>query len=117
MLKPITVLLTVLSLASLALAQADEPAATQPTTQAAPSTQAAATPPIPDDVKPLLDQLDESAKALKSLELAGRITFKFESADDKQQHVEEFTSAFRAPAMFRHEAKGDLLIVSGVAKD
>src|SRR3954451_21303838 len=117
MLNLITLVLTVLSLSSIALAQADEPAATQPTTQAAPATQAAATPTIPDDVKPLLDQLNESASALKSLALAGRISFNFESADDKQQRAGEFTSAFRAPAMFRHEAKDDLLIVSGVAKD
>jgi peroxiredoxin len=113
----IVAFLAILFTGSIALAQADEPAATQPATQAAPSTQAAATPAIPDDVKPLLDQLNESAAALKSIQLAGRITFHFESADDKQQHTGEFTSAFRAPAMFRHEAKDDLLIVSGVAKD
>ena len=69
----------------------------------------------PADKKPLatitpqaestLKQIAAAYANLKSLELAGTITFKTESPGEKRSHETTFTASYLAPNRFRHQAK------------
>ena len=71
-----------------------------------PSTQSA------DDVASLLHRVDAAYAKLNCAEFDGRIIGHADVAGQQRNDDLTFTSTFRAPNRFRHEAKGDVLIGS-----
>jgi peroxiredoxin/outer membrane lipoprotein-sorting protein len=53
---------------------------------------------------------------LKSLQVSGDVSINLEAAGDKEAKTTSFTGTFEAPAKFRHEMDGDLLLVSNGEK-
>ncbi len=83
---------------------------TQPTTK--PTTKPALPPltaKISPDAKALLDQMTAAYGELKSLEVAGTISFDGDIAGKKEQEKDDFTGSFAAPNKFRHEMKGNMV--------
>jgi peroxiredoxin/outer membrane lipoprotein-sorting protein len=60
----------------------------------------------------LLSNCELAYRELKSLELAGTLSFELDAAGEKQSYQQAFTASFRAPANFRHDLRDDLMIVS-----
>jgi peroxiredoxin len=84
---------------TVAVAGGAEPA-TQPSTNSA------------NDVKQLLHRIDAAYAQLTAAEFDGRVTGHADVAGDQQDNNVTFTSTFRAPNYFRHEATGDVLVGS-----
>lgn len=88
-----------------AVLRADAPA-TQPA--AAPATQPSAPLAIAPDVQQQLDTLREAYSHLKSLNLTGTISGKFDVDGETGNPSGSFTSSFQAPNLFRHETKDEV---------
>ena len=97
---------------STCISRAEEGATTQSSPTTLPTTQPSVTP----AARAVLDQLRDAYAGLKSLEVAGTVTFDFDVAGQKENHAGSFTGSFVAPAKFRHEMKDDLLLVSDTEK-
>lgn len=67
---------------------------------------------ISDAARPLVDGLRTAYGNIKSLDLAGKVTYELDAADEKQSEVGEFTGSFQVPAKFRHDMKDDIFIAS-----
>jgi len=72
--------------------------------------------PVPATVSPqaaeLLKRISAAYSSLKSLELAGNISFAIVEQGTARRHEARFTSAFAAPNRFRHEIPGEQLFGS-----
>jgi peroxiredoxin/outer membrane lipoprotein-sorting protein len=60
----------------------------------------------------LLLDVQSAYSNLNSLDVVGTLTFELDAASEKQSQQVKFTGSFRAPAHFRHDMSGDLLITS-----
>jgi peroxiredoxin/outer membrane lipoprotein-sorting protein len=76
----------------------------------------AQTQPASAPADPLLAEVQAAYTNLKSLDLAGTLSFDLDAAGEKQSFTQNFTGNFRAPANFRHEMPNDLQIVSDAKK-
>src|SRR4029453_10834393 len=76
------------------------------------SLRAQTTQPTTGPARTLLGDVQSTYSDLKSLELSGTLTFELDAASEKQSQQVKFTASFRAPAHFRHDMSGDLLITS-----
>src|SRR5690242_3609373 len=81
--------------------------ATQPTTQ--PTTKPASQAKVSPEARKILDEVKEAYAGLKSLELAGGITFDSDVAGKQRKEHDTFTAAFVSPNKFRHEMKGNMV--------
>jgi len=86
------------------LAPATQPA-TQPVAAAAPTSS-------PSAAIALLDRVNGEYAKLKSARFEGKVTGKFDVAGQTKGDDLSFTSAFRAPNQFRHDAVNDVLLGS-----
>jgi peroxiredoxin/outer membrane lipoprotein-sorting protein len=90
-----------------------KPVAAKPATRpAGPRPQAK----VSDEVKAVLDRINEAYTNLNSLELAGTISLNVEDGGAKRNHEAAFTSSFLAPNKFRHQVKDHPLLVSTGSK-
>src|ERR1039457_5259677 len=64
------------------------------------------------DVTAILDKLDASYAGLHSAEFDGHVIGQFDIAGQQKNDDISFTSSFRAPNQFKHDAKGDVLLGS-----
>lgn len=64
----------------------------------------------------LLDAVGQAYSSARSLSLAGTISFDLDAAGNPQKQSAEFSTSFAAPALFRHEVKNQLLVVSNGEK-
>jgi peroxiredoxin/outer membrane lipoprotein-sorting protein len=73
-------------------------------------------PTITPAARSMLDQMRTAYAALKSLDVAGTITFDLDAGGRKDSDKAEFTASFQSPAKFRHEMKDDVLLISNGEK-
>ena len=64
------------------------------------------------DVTAILNKLDASYAGLHSAEFDGHVIGQFDIAGQQKSDDISFTSSFRAPNQFKHDAKGDVLLGS-----
>ncbi len=74
----------------------------------APATQQGASQVSPE-ARAVLDQVQEAAGKLKSLEMSGSVFSNFDVAGRKQEQTQKFTAAYLAPDKFRNEMNNELL--------
>lgn len=65
---------------------------------------------VADDAKPLLEQLGQAYKSLKSVEMTGSLKAAFDVGGEKVDESADFTASYAAPNQFRHEMKDSLLM-------
>jgi thiol-disulfide isomerase/thioredoxin/outer membrane lipoprotein-sorting protein len=82
------------------------------TAQTEPSTNPSTQPSVSPQAQAILDQMDKAYREVKALNLTGKLSLDFDAGGDQKKDSVEFTASFVAPNKFRHEIKGDTLIVS-----
>jgi thiol-disulfide isomerase/thioredoxin len=81
-------------------------------TIAAAQTTAPSEPKISPAARALLDPMRAAYANLKSFEMSGTLALDLDAAGQKEGYKEDFTATYESPIKFRHEMKGDLLLVS-----
>jgi thiol-disulfide isomerase/thioredoxin/outer membrane lipoprotein-sorting protein len=84
-------------------------------TQPAPADEQAASK-ISPAAQEVLDGIKSGYSDLKSLQVSGDVSINLDAAGDKEAKTTSFTGTFEAPAKFRHEMQGDVLLVSNGEK-
>ncbi len=105
-----TILALVASLVTGAVLYAAEAPTTAPAVGAAATQPAEANattqPVITKEARAQLDKIDSAYKQLKTLDLTGNLTLRFNVQGQKQSKDTEFTSSYEAPNKFRQERQG-----------